>query len=249
MAEPAPDPWGEARFLPCGDTGLTVQLGDVIDRPTSARVQAMARAIEAAELQGVIEVVPAYVSLTVHFDPLRIAPAELAPAIKALTIDDAAQSPSTARRWVAPVCFDAAFAPDLPHLADWAGISQAEAIADMTSVDQFVYMLGFAPGQPYMGDLPERLAIPRRETPLQSIPAGSVVVATGKTIIYPASNPTGWRVVGRTPISVFDLSRAQPALFAPGDLVRLRRVERDEYDDIRARTAAGAYTLESEALA
>lgn len=225
----------ETRCLPCGDTALTLQLGEVIDRATAARVRALAEAVSAASLPGVLDSVPAYLSLTVHYDPLETSFAALADTLAPMAAGLSEAPAEAGRRWRLPVCFDGeGFAPDLPHVAAWAGLDPEAVIDDMIGAEQIVYMIGFAPGQPYLGDLPDRLAIPRRETPVQSIPAGSVVVATGKTVIYPVANPTGWHVVGRTPVPLFDMARDPPSLLAAGDSVRFERIDRAEFGALAA---------------
>lgn len=237
-------------FLPSGDTGLTVRLGTDIDKETSAAVMRLCSAIDAAALPGVIETVPAYVSLLVHYDPLKTSRHELIGALEALNEAAISTTAVEARAWSLPVCFEGQdFASDLDTVAQWAGLDREDVISDIVGAEQFVYMIGFAPGQPYIGDLPDRIAIPRRKDPIPGIPAGSIVIATGKTVIYPVSNPTGWYVVGRTPVPIFDKSKENPVLLCAGDSVCLRAVSRGEFESIRERVAAGAYDPESDARA
>ena len=229
-------------FLPSGDTGLTVQLGHSVDNATSARVISLRAAIDEAQLEGVIETVPTYRSLLVHYDPLLTTQSTLIAAIRPMTQGTAATTAGSSTHWAIPVCFESDFAPDLPFVAETADLTPDEVITHMTGLSQAVYMLGFAPGQPYLGDLPECLNIPRRQNPVQSIPAGSVVIATGKTTIYPVANPTGWYVLGRTPIALFDATSTHPALFSPGDTVSFDRITRDEFGTISHDIKAGTYT-------
>jgi len=239
----------DLQFRPSGDTGLTVVLGDTIGPDTSARVMQLKAQIDVAALAGVIETVPTYVSLLVHYRPLATSQAELISAISRMSETTQAEASAEGRHWTLPVCFDGGdLAPDLPFVADWARLSPDEVVRDITEAEQVVYMLGFAPGLPYLGDLPERIAIPRREDPVARVPAGSVLVATGKTVIYPVANPTGWYVVGRTPVRLFDLDQQDPVLLRPGDRVRLRQVSRAEFDDLSARIADGRYDPRREAL-
>ncbi len=230
----------EIQFLPSGDTGLTVQFGDRIDRQLSRRVVRFRSALEAAALPGVVETVPTYRSLLIHYDPLETTQARLIEEIGPVLRSDTGRDQAEARAWHLPVCFDApGCAPDLDHVAAWAGLGTEEVVDALTAIPFHVYMLGFAPGQPYMGDLPESLAIPRREDPIPRIAAGSVVIATGMAVIYPIPNPTGWHVVGRTPATLFDPSLAAPALLRAGDRVTLHRVGAQEYEGIAARLASG----------
>ncbi|MEX0347427.1 MAG: allophanate hydrolase subunit 1 [Rhizobiaceae bacterium] len=223
-------------FRASGDTGLTVILGDNISPETTARVLNLRTAIETAEFAGVIEVVPTYLSLLVHYDPLETSQATLKEAIVALGNAESSRIRREVASWSFPVCFELAeFAPDLESVASHANLSPADLIEAITNTQQVVYMLGFAPGQPYMGDLPERLAIPRREAPVSNVPKGSVLTATGKTVIYPNSNPTGWHIIGRTPVPIFDKSSPRPALLTPGDHVHFYEVGIDKYLDLETR--------------
>lgn len=235
-------------FRSSGDTALTVQLGTEISPEINAHVVALRAAIDAAKLPGVIETVPTYVSVLVHYDPLLTDQAELLDAIKLLAGLSGETNAAEQRSWLLPVCFDGAdFAPDLSHVAQWAGVTSDEVVSDLIDAEQIVYMIGFAPGQPYLGDLPERLAIPRKENPVSGVPRGAVVTATGKTVIYSQQNPTGWHVVGRTPVPLFDLTRPKPVLLAAGDKVRFRRVEEREFSEIAAAIADDSYDVQREA--
>ena len=228
-------------FQPSGDTGLTVIAGDTADRATSAEVLRLRLALEAANLPGVIETVPTYLSLLVHYDPLLTSQADLKQAIETLAIGNAGNLSLQPRSWTFPICIDGPdFAPDLDNLAEQTGLSQQAIMDDLTGSEQFVYMLGFAPGQPYLGDLPDRLAIPRRQNPVPHVPAGSVLTATGKTTIYPTDNPTGWHVIGRTPVPIFNAQAEQPALLAPGDNVRFHQIDLSEFQHIEDLAANGS---------
>eukprot|EP00119_Amphimedon_queenslandica_P006424 XP_011407301.1 PREDICTED: uncharacterized protein LOC105314687 [Amphimedon queenslandica] len=236
------------KFLSGGDTGLTVQVGSEIDRKTNAAVMRLGSAIDAAKIFGVIETVPTYLSLLVHYDPLKTSRLELIRAIEALSESAASASEVEPRSWSFPVCFEGQdFAPDIDLVAQWAGLAPEDVISDIVAAEQFVYMIGFAPGQPYIGDLPDRIAIPRRKDPIPGVPAGSVVIATGKTVIYSVSNPTGWYIVGRTPLPIFDRSKEEPVLLRAGDKVRLHAVSRFEFESIQERIALGDYRPESDA--
>ena len=235
-------------FLSSGDTGLTVVLGTDVAPETSARVLQLCANINAADLAGVIEVVPTYLSLLVHYDPLTTTQASLKKAIAALPAGDPASGVKVAR-WSFPICVEAeGFAPDLETVADYAKRAPRDIVRAMTSTVQTVYMLGFAPGQPYLGDLPANMALPRRENPAPNVPAGAVLTATGKTVIYPNSNPTGWHIIGRTPVLLFDKTAQQPALLSPGDLVQFHEVGLDDYHQIEARVRTGGFAATREFL-
>lgn len=217
-------------FKSSGDTGLTIALGDFISRDTSGRVLRLRQAIEAAGLPGVIETVPTFTSVLVHYSPMLTSQEELKNCIRGLEFDEGETLDTSAKSWLFPICFDGPdFAPDLNDVASWAGISSVDVCDDILKVEQSVYMLGFAPGQPYIGDLPERLNIPRRKEPVLGVASGSVVIATGKTVIYPVSNPTGWHVVGRVPVKLFNSESGRPVLLSPGDKITFRAVDYEEF--------------------
>lgn len=234
-----------ARFLPAGDCALVVELGNRIDRALSARVLGLAERIDAAGIAGIVETVPTFRSLTVHYDPLLTGAAKLIRALRPLVAaGETAARP--ARRWQVPVCYHASHAPDLGEVAQRSGLTPDEVIALHTSVSYYVYMLGFLPGYPYMGDLPAALALPRRETPRLRVPPGAVGIATTLTAVYPLESPGGWHLIGRTPARIFDPGWTPPALFAPGDTVTFGAIAPADFDAISAESAAGRYRMPCE---
>ena len=236
------------KFLPSGDRGLTIQFGFDIDRALSRQIMALRAAVEDAEIGGVIETVPTYRSLLVHYDPIEIRQSELIERIEPLLAVLGEGEKASATRWHLPICFEADFAPDIDHVADFASMSSDDVKDVMTETEHYVYMLGFAPGMPYMGDLPQALNIPRRKSPVQGIPKGSVLVATGLTVIYPAVNPSGWHIVGRCPVPLFDLEKSDPVLLSPGDRVCFRPVPLKEYEAIAEQILQGRYEIQGEEI-
>ena len=223
-----------ATVLSSGDTALTIELGDTADLATSARVLALWRRISAERIGGVIEVVPAIAALTVHYDPnetsAELLTRKLAPLLE--TADAPVPVLEPERRWRLPVCYDADLALDLDEVAARAGLTRERAIELHAGVAYRVYMVGFLPGHPYMGDLPEALRLPRRESPRTSVPLGSVAIATNMCVIYPQHSPGGWNIVARTPVRLFDPRREPAALLGPGDEVRFEPVTRARFDEL-----------------
>ncbi|MEM6499014.1 MAG: allophanate hydrolase subunit 1 [Pseudomonadota bacterium] len=239
-----------ARFLPSGDTGLVVQLSDVADHAINARVRQLFEAVNASGLSGVIEAVPTYRSLLVQYDPLVTTQADLVQAIEPLISAESTERREQVRRWELPICCEGDdFAPDLDFMAHHASLTPKDIVEVLAETEQTVYMLGFAPGQPYLGDLPEAMIIPRRANPIPKAPKGSVVTATGKTVIYPVDNPTGWYLLGRTPVEIFRAGAAEPALFAPGDRLVFKPVSRSEFDQLEQRARQGDYQPDPEIIA
>lgn len=232
-------------FLPCGDTALSVQFGDTIERPLSERILRIKAAIDAARMEGIVETVPSYRALLIHYDPLQTSQAAVIEAIGPF-LDHPPEAPIQGTRWRFPVCYEPEFAPDLADVAKWAGMTPERVIEINNAATHYVYMLGFAPGLPYMGDLPAELAIPRRKDPRGLIEKGSIVTATGMTIIYPVANASGWHVIGRTPVDIFDLRKDPPILLTPGDTVTFHAISAAEFKDIAEQVEAGLYPLTAE---
>lgn len=188
---------------------------------------------------GILECVASFASLTVHFDPDEADAEALAQALEALSRADLAVR-VTGRAWRLPACFEGEFAPDLAALAQLKGLSEAEVVAALTGARFRVYAIGFQPGFPYMGGLPEALNVPRLETPRLEVPARSVAIALGMCAIYPYVSPGGWWLLGRTPLTLFDPAReAAPALLRAGDSVTWQAVSRADFERLEAEQARG----------
>lgn len=231
------------RYLPSGDCALTVEFGNNVDRALNRQVMALDAALKARSLEGVTETVPTFRSLIVHYDPVVLDHARLCRELDGLEIAPS-QEKDGGRLITLPVAYGGAHGPDLGDVAAAGGLSEQEAIALHSSVTHYVYMIGFAPGHPYMGDLPAQLTLPRRKTPRTRIAPGTVAVAVGQTVIYPFASPGGWHAIGRTPVELFDINRTAPALLRAGDRVQLRPVEPREYDDLLTRPSDEQITIE-----
>ena len=228
------------RLLPAGDTALVVEFGDRIDRPLSNLVLALARRLNDAKIAGIVECVPTFRSLMVYFEPLVLPQAALAARIGKL-MQGLRAAEFAGRRWRLPVCYDASMAPDLADVATKTNLSPAQVIERHSAPSYHVYMLGFLPGQPYMGDLASELVLPRRLSPRMKIPAGSVAIATGLTCIFPQETPCGWHLIGRCPVPLW--TRQAVPLLQPGDAVAFAPVSLREYDELMAQAADGRLTV------
>jgi KipI family sensor histidine kinase inhibitor len=217
----------EIRHL--GDRGLLVELGTGIDPAVNRRVQRLHQIIARENLHGVVETVPAYCSLLVVYDPLRAAPGALAQQIKGLCdFDDADGSEATRRMIEIPVVYGGEAGPDLEDVAAYHDLTGEDIIHLHSSTVYRVYMIGFTPGFPYMGELPQALDTPRRDTPRTHIPKGSVAIAQRQTGIYPVVSPGGWQIIGRTPLELFDPLQDKPSLLGMGDEVRFVPISAEE---------------------
>jgi KipI family sensor histidine kinase inhibitor len=231
------------RFLHAGDTALVVEFGERIDRNVSALVLSLARRLEAEAIPGVVEVVPTFRSLMVHYEPLSLPNKDLRRRLGPLIENIEAQE-RPGRQWRIPACYDAEVAPDLGEVAERTGLSVAQVVERHSATTFHVYMMGFLPGFPYMGDLPVELELPRRDSPRVRVPPGSIAIAMAMTSIYTLESPGGWHLLGRTPAPLWDLRRAQPALLAAGDKVTFAPVSLREHEAILAQAAAGEYELQ-----
>lgn len=226
------------RFLDAGETALVVEFGQTIDPAINARVLALDAALSQAAPAGMVECVPTYRSLMVHYDPLTLTRAALVSLVTAC-LD--APVPRTARRrlWTLPACYDPDFADDMTHVSTTTGLSREEVIAAHASAHYPVYMYGFAPGWAYLGGLPAALALPRRTAPRPRIPAGSLIIAGGQAIVATMAMPSGWHILGRTPERLFRPDHDPAFLVAVGDVLTFTPVDRATFDALDARAAAG----------
>jgi inhibitor of KinA len=218
------------RIVAAGDAALVVEFDARIDAAINGRAIALADAIQSAALDGVLDVVPTYRSVTVYFDPLRTDYDALVNRVEreALAPGAAPAAPRTPVR--IPVCYGGAFGPDLASVAAFAGLSEQEVISAHSAGTYRVFMLGFVPGCAYMGVVDGRIAMPRHATPRVRVPRGSVAIAGVQTGIYPAETPGGWQLIGRTPVRPFDARRADPFLLQAGDAAQFYAISREEFD-------------------
>ncbi len=226
------------RFLPAGDTALVVEFGDVVDRTVSDRVIALADAIDARAVPGIVELVPTFRSLMIHYDPLQIEATDLQTAVEPL-LDGKGSVSHRARLFTLPVAYGGDFGPDLAEVAERTGLSPDAVVQLHTAVTYHVYTLGFLPGYPYMGDGPKELSLPRRESPRLRVPMGSVCIAFRQAGIYSLESPGGWHLLGRTPVRLFDIRRETAVLLAPGDKIRFEPVSHDTFRSLAEQAAAG----------
>jgi len=206
------------RIREAGDSALLLELDDVIDARVNARAIAVAAAIGREAIAGVRDVVPTYRSVAVHFDPLIADVDAVRGAMERMSA--AAADHVSGKTVEIPVQYGGEAGPDLDEVARFAGLSADAAAGVHAGAPYRVFMLGFLPGFAYMGSVDARIAMPRRATPRLRVPTGSVGIAGLQTGVYPRESPGGWRLIGRTSVRVFDAARADPCLFAPGDVVR-----------------------------
>jgi KipI family sensor histidine kinase inhibitor len=208
---------GFPRIEPLGDSALLVTLGTAVDVALNARVVRLAAAVRGLAWPGVLDVVPAYASLAVFFDPLRTDPDALARRLTGVVAEPSGAGTDEGRLHIVSVRYDG---PDLAVVAELTGLAPADVVRRHAARDYRVLFLGFVPGFAYLGPLDPLLVLPRRAEPRRQVPAGSVAIAGAQTGIYPLPTPGGWHLIGRTTLVLFDPDREPPTLLAPGDRVR-----------------------------
>ncbi|MBW2039574.1 MAG: 5-oxoprolinase subunit PxpB [Deltaproteobacteria bacterium] len=218
------------RYRIMGDRALILELGDEISPEVNRRVRELVLTLEENPLEGLVEIVPTYRSLLIIYDPLKIGLAALQHRIEEFQKKIEGIPIPEPKTVDIPVVYGGEYGPDLEWVSQYHKISREEIIRLHSGSTYQVYMIGFTPGFPYMGELPQRLATPRRETPRTVIPAGSVAIAQRQTGIYPVESPGGWQIIGRTPLKLFDSTQSPPTLLEMGDRVRFSPIEDEEFE-------------------
>jgi KipI family sensor histidine kinase inhibitor len=230
------------RILPCGDTALAVEFGTVVDPRLNARVLALDGRL--AGIPGIVEAVPTYRSLLVHYDPVATDFATLSAALvdRARDLPD---EPREGRLWGVPVVYGGAFGIDLDEVAARHRITPAELVRRHAAPTYRVYMIGFVPGYAYLGGLDPSIATPRRESPRLRVPAGTISIGGVQAVVASIEAPSGWHLLGRTPVRAFMPGRDPVFLFAAGDRVRFEPVDASRWDALDAAAAAGETVAEA----
>lgn len=231
-------------IFPLGDSALIVDFGNVIDESINRRVLQLFQRLQSLSLPYVKDAVPAYASLTVHYDVAIVlqqhpktetAFEAVSGAIRKILEDENEEAAAQNRTVRIPVCYAEKFAPDLNEIAAQKKLPANEIIRLHTSKSYRVYMIGFLPGFPYMGEVDERIATPRKQQPRQNVEAGSVGIAGRQTGIYPLRSPGGWQIIGRTPLALFNSKKEEPVLLRPGDEVQFYSITDDEFENYQNR--------------
>jgi KipI family sensor histidine kinase inhibitor len=213
------------------------EFGDKLDIETNQSLQALAVALRARALPWIRDVVPALCGIAVHFDPYHPQlPASVLEYFETLlqeAFKSAGKFEHSGHTVEIPVCYEPAFALDLEEVSSLTRVAKHDVQRLHATSKHFVLMVGFSPGQPYIGGLDPKLSVPRRPTPRTVMPAGSVAIANAQTAVYPYETPGGWSIIGRTPLRLFDPAREPPSLFAPGDRVRFIPITKAEFEGYR----------------
>lgn len=208
------------RIHPLGDSSVLVQLGDEIDFTINQRVHTLANLIDSSALDGIIETVPAYATLLVHYDPLNLSYAQVKNYLRARITQVEESDFRKPRQVEVPVRYGGEYGPDLDFVASHCGLPVEDVIRIHAERIYTIFMMGFTPGFPYMGTLDDAIITPRLPTPRTRVPAGTVAIAGSQTGIYSIDSPGGWQLIGWTPLKLFAPESDSPFLFSPGDEVK-----------------------------
>ena len=224
-------------IFPLGDTALNIDFGNVIDKDINNYVLDLFHHLKSKNIPGVLDLVPAYSSLGIHYNvPVirqlvvgKTAFEFLKQAIEEELVPDYLEQKRQQRKIGIPVCYSGSYAPDIEAIAIEKDISVEKLIQFHKDQLYSIYMIGFLPGFPYMGEVNDAIAVPRKTEPRPKVPAGSVGIAGKQTGIYPIDSPGGWQIIGRTPLKIFDKEKSDPVLLQPGDEIQFYSITEDEF--------------------
>ena len=238
----------EPRFLSGGDKAIVVEFGDAIAPELNRRVRNLMLTVQAKKISGVIETVPTYRSLLVYFDPRQISAKKLRETLYSLTQPLAESGLPKPKLIEIPTAYGGEYGPDLEFVAAYNGLSVPEVVEIHIGTPYLIYMIGFVPGFPYLGGMSPKIVTPRLETPRAKIIAGSVGIAGNQTGIYPVESPGGWRLIGRTPLKLFDPIREPLALFQAGDYLTFVSITPEEFSSIKEAVEQQTYLVKETLL-
>jgi inhibitor of KinA len=219
------------KILPCGDQAVSIEFGDSIDPNINRKVLRLLDRFRARPVPGIKDLIPSYRSLLIQYDPLQLSLEDLKTFLGLQWPCSGQEILPQGKIVTIPVHYGGSCGPDLAEVAEYHGMTPAEVIALHSAVTYRVYMIGFSPGFPFLGGLDPRLHTPRKKSPRERVPAGSVGIANQQTGIYSLDSPGGWRLIGRTPVKLFDLSREEPLLLGAGDRVLFQPITEKEIEN------------------
>ena len=220
---------------PVGDCAISIDFGQVIDPKINRQIRQIIEQIKGLQLDGIVELVPTYCALLVQYDAMVYSYSDicriLEPTLQESVTDSANELVTIIE---IPTVYGGEFGPDLGFVASHNHLSEAEVVSIHSGTDYLVYMLGFIPGFTYLGGMDPRIATPRLSSPRTLIPAGSVGIAGEQTGTYPSDSPGGWQIIGRTPVTMYDMSKEQAALLQAGDYVRYVSIDENEFHRVKS---------------
>ncbi len=221
------------KIVAAGDSSILIEFGNEINPEINRKITSTVQLIRAQQIEGIVDMIPAFCSLLINYDPRIITYERIQSRMAELVKMDVKASAQAKKVFEIPVCYGGDFGPDIENIAANAGLSVEEVIKIHSSSDYLIYMLGFLPGFCYLGGLDERIHTPRLANPRVKIPAGSVGIGGSQTGIYPLDSPGGWQLMGLTPVKTYDPDRETPILLEAGDYIRFVPIDREEFDRIK----------------
>ena len=218
------------KIVPASDSSVLLVLGDSRSLENHERVMSLFLALQQLNDPRICNLHPAYASILIDFDPLRVSYDDVVSLVEHLADGEPPTYERAVNKVTIPVCYDLDFGPDLEEVANYARIPVREVIRLHCSANYRVHFLGFTPGFAYLDGLPEELNVPRLATPRKHVPAGTVAIAGSQAGIYPVDSPGGWRLIGRTPVRMFDPNAMRPTLLEPGDCVKFSAIDRGAFE-------------------
>lgn len=228
-------------ILTAGDSSILIEFGKEISPEINRKIKATVQLMKEQHIEGVVDVIPAFCSLLINYDPRVISYDEIRERMQNLVKVEAKSGEEKKRIYEIPVCYGGEYGPDIENIAANAGLSVEEVIKIHSSRDYLIYMLGFLPGFCYLGGLDERIHTPRLANPRIKINAGSVGIGGSQTGIYPLDSPGGWQLMGMTPVKTYDPDREVPILVEAGDYIRFVPINEAEYKRIKELVDRGEY--------
>ncbi|WP_045521929.1 5-oxoprolinase subunit PxpB [Neobacillus niacini] len=230
-------------IVPIGDSAITITFGNEIDESTHHQINQFLQNFRRNKIDGVIECVPTYTSIAIFYDPAKIEFSQLVKNIYSIYESPMESSPQRPIVYRIPVYYGGESGPDLRFVAEFNNISEQEVINLHSDREYLIYMIGFVPGFPYLGGLNKKIAAPRLEKPRATIAAGSVGIGGNQTGIYPTEVPSGWRIIGITPLSLFDIKNDKPSQLSAGNYVTFFPVNYEEFLTIKECVATKKYEV------
>lgn len=231
----------DIRILTAGDSALLIEFGKEINPETNWKITALVQLMREQHIEGIVDVIPAFCSLLINYDPRVLSYEELKERMEHLLKMETKTEATRKRIFEIPVCYGGEYGPDIENIAEHAGLSVEEVIKIHSSKDYLIYMLGFLPGFTYLGGLDERIHTPRLASPRLKIRAGSVGIGGSQTGIYPLDSPGGWQLMGMTPVRTYDPERQTPILVEAGDYIRFIPIDEEEFLRIQELVEKGEY--------
>ena len=231
----------DIRILTAGDSALLIEFGKEINPETKRKITAIVQLMREQHIEGIVDVIPAFCSLLINYDPRVLSYEELKERMENLLKMETKTETTRKRIFEIPVCYGGEYGPDIDNIAEHAGLSVDEVIKIHSSKDYLIYMLGFLPGFTYLGGLDERIHTPRLASPRLTIRAGSVGIGGSQTGIYPLDSPGGWQLMGLTPVRTYDPERQTPILVEAGDYIRFIPIDEEEFLRIQKLVEKGKY--------